>query len=363
TLDDSSPLTSAKTQAFDHSLPPGNGSTFSKAAHTVERHLPVLFAMTSPQRTKAMLKQVSSRAHTNVLQAPRVTLFNGQTAEVADIVQKPFVIGLHKPDDKSPETQAKVRVIEEGFRLTLRAIQLEDSVWLDCHAKFSSLRDVKSHVLPLRHQGEQVELQIPEVACSQMHVKLAVKEAHSLLLYGLNVGENPDESMIVMITPRVLEESPQAATSTTTSRRRETYKRHALPGGVVNSKADTMDPPSDQEIMRVVESQKTTEELIQGDSKPRSVRIVKEKIADYVDPPREYPLVGSAQLHHAHYKCTVYFDEGNDPTRHATDEDLTQVVYVDATHLIRVRPKAAKLPLWQSTPAKERRQSPPKTTR
>ena len=37
--------------------------------------------------------------------------------------------------------------------------------------------------------------------------------------------------------------------------------------------------------------------------------LVKEKIADYVDPPRVMPLVGPVQLHHAHYKCTVYYTE------------------------------------------------------
>ena len=36
---------------------------------------------------------------------------------------------------------------------------------------------------------------------------------------------------------------------------------------------------------------------------------MKEQIADYVDPPRFYPLIGPAQLHHCHYKCTVYFTE------------------------------------------------------
>jgi hypothetical protein len=33
-----------------------------------------------------------------------------------------------------------------------------------------------------------------------------------------------------------------------------------------------------------------------------------EKVVDQVDPPRFFPLVGPAQLHHCHYKCTVYFD-------------------------------------------------------
>jgi hypothetical protein len=40
-----------------------------------------------------------------------------------------------------------------------------------------------------------------------------------------------------------------------------------------------------------------------------NVQIVKEKIADYVDPPRFIPLIGMASLHHAHYKCTIYFTE------------------------------------------------------
>ena len=35
-----------------------------------------------------------------------------------------------------------------------------------------------------------------------------------------------------------------------------------------------------------------------------NIRIVKERIADYIDPPRFVPLIGPAQLHHAHYKCT-----------------------------------------------------------
>ena len=40
-----------------------------------------------------------------------------------------------------------------------------------------------------------------------------------------------------------------------------------------------------------------------------NVRIVKDKIVDRIDPPRVYPLLGPAQLHHVNYKCTVYFVE------------------------------------------------------
>jgi hypothetical protein len=34
-----------------------------------------------------------------------------------------------------------------------------------------------------------------------------------------------------------------------------------------------------------------------------------ERIVDHIDPPRFYPLVGMAQLHHCHFKCTVYYTE------------------------------------------------------
>jgi len=67
------------------------------------------------------------------------------------------------------------------------------------------------------------------------------------------------------------------------------------------------------------------------------VRITKCKIADYVDPPRHMPLVGPVQVHHAHYKCTVYFQEVRRigwPVPHTlVDEDCQEVLYIDHDHL------------------------------
>jgi hypothetical protein len=70
------------------------------------------------------------------------------------------------------------------------------------------------------------------------------------------------------------------------------------------------------------------------------VQITKELISDYVDPPRIYPLIGPAQLHHAHYKCTVYFTEVTRrgwPLPYTTvDEDAREVIYIDHDHLHQV---------------------------
>ncbi len=59
------------------------------------------------------------------------------------------------------------------------------------------------------------------------------------------------------------------------------------------------------------------------------MRIVVEPIADYVDPVRVMPLVGPVQLHHAHYKCIVYYTEvtrvGWPIPYTNTDEDAQEV--------------------------------------
>ena len=100
-----------------------------------------------------------------------------------------------------------------------------------------------------------------------------------------------------------------------------------------------LDPPSDDEVMRALEKARP----IQGglpllyEIQRNNVRIVVEPIADYIDPPRVYPLVGPAQLHHAHYKCIVYFTEvtqvGWPIPYTTTDEDCQEVIYIDHDHL------------------------------
>lgn len=120
----------------------------------------------------------------------------------------------------------------------------------------------------------------------------------------------------------------------------ERYDKVPILGPLVPGGPDiALDVPSDDEVMRALERARP----VQGgmpllwEKQRNSVRIVKEKIADYIDPPRVYPLIGPAQLHHAHYKCTVYFSEttrvGWPVPYTTTDEDVVEVVYIDHNHL------------------------------
>lgn len=119
----------------------------------------------------------------------------------------------------------------------------------------------------------------------------------------------------------------------------ERYDRAPILGPLTaGGPAVALDPPSDDEVMRAFEKAKP----VQGgmpmlhEIQRNNVRIVKEKIADYIDPPRVVPLIGPAQLHHAHYKCSIYYTEVTRvgwPIPYTTrDEDAVEVIYIDHNH-------------------------------
>jgi hypothetical protein len=120
---------------------------------------------------------------------------------------------------------------------------------------------------------------------------------------------------------------------------KERYDRVPILGPLTaGGPVTALDPPSDDQIMRALERAHP----LQGglpmlhEVQRNNVKIIKEKIADYVDPPRVYPLIGPAQLHHAHYKCTIYYTEITHvgwPIPHTiTNDDAQEVIYVDHNH-------------------------------
>jgi hypothetical protein len=120
----------------------------------------------------------------------------------------------------------------------------------------------------------------------------------------------------------------------------ERYDRVPILGPVTSGGPPVaLDAPSDDEVMRALEKTKPVEGGIPmlWERNRNDVRIVKHKIADYLDPPRVYPLIGPAQQHHAHYKCTIYFEDVRRvgwPVPHTIrDYEAEEVIYIDHNHL------------------------------
>lgn len=119
----------------------------------------------------------------------------------------------------------------------------------------------------------------------------------------------------------------------------ERYERVPILGPITSGgPAVALDPPSPDEVMRALEKAQP----LQGgvpllyEKQRNNVRMIIEPLADYVDPPRVYPLIGPAQLHHAHYKCTIFYTQVTRvgyPLPHTrVDEDSRECIYIDHNH-------------------------------
>ena len=96
-----------------------------------------------------------------------------------------------------------------------------------------------------------------------------------------------------------------------------------------------VDPPSQQQILRAMPRVTRGVPYVYEEFRD-NMQFVVEKIVDKIDPPRFFPLVGPAQLHHCHYKCTVHYVETIDSTYPYSvriNENRVQVVYIDKDHL------------------------------
>jgi hypothetical protein len=98
-----------------------------------------------------------------------------------------------------------------------------------------------------------------------------------------------------------------------------------------------MDPPSEKEIYE------TLPPIVHGvpfvwEVQRKGVRFSIEKIVDQVDECRVFPLAGPCQLHHCHFKCTIWYDETTTmgwPIPWTHTDHKQEVVYIDKDHLHR----------------------------
>lgn len=95
------------------------------------------------------------------------------------------------------------------------------------------------------------------------------------------------------------------------------------------------DPPDRAEILRTMPPVARGIPYVYEEFRD-DIEFTVEKLVDRIDPPRFYPLIGPAQLHHCHWKCTVYYTETVEschPFPFRCKRRRAEVVYIDKDHL------------------------------
>jgi hypothetical protein len=95
------------------------------------------------------------------------------------------------------------------------------------------------------------------------------------------------------------------------------------------------DPPDEATILRAMPHVKRGVPYFCEEFRD-DIQIVTQRMVDRIDPCRFYPLVGPAQLHHCHWKCTIYYTETIEsgyPFPFRCRKPRIEVVYMDRDHL------------------------------
>ncbi len=348
----------------------------------IEKRLPVMFEVMDDGRASEVIQNLQGDARVNIFAAPKVTMFNGQSGVISSCSQRPFVVGI-----KGGEPQ--IRIVDEGFTMQLRPIRRADApIWLDCTLTLSNIRDVETTTIPAGKGQTVTRLQIPVVAKTQLNMNVVAPSGKTLVIGGLKTTDKngKEQAMLVLLRPTalapavgdastgrmtffagvnsdagvtgtvMLDPETFAATQSDAKAAEEPSSPSPLPRPIVAAHScKGIEPPSDDEVIRAVgEKRKLNGTWVRVFEKNgKDIRIVKEKKADYVDPPRTYPLIGPAQLHHTHYKCSVHFTESlrvGWPIPHKSEKEAVEVVYIETSHLHKLddtRKKAATLEIHE----------------
>lgn len=95
------------------------------------------------------------------------------------------------------------------------------------------------------------------------------------------------------------------------------------------------DPPDDAMILRAMPRVTRGTPYVYEEFRD-DIQIVKELLVDRIDPPRFYPLIGPAQLHHCHWKCIIYYTEtlqSGYPFPFKCKRPRVEAIYIDKDHL------------------------------
>ena len=215
------------------------------------------FAILSDIEVFFLLEAAQGDTRSNVLTAPKVTLFNGQTASVSDLSQRPFVTGLTPVvGDFAVAHQPIIVVLGEGTTMSVQAVVSEDRrfVRLTLVPFFSRIGNVEEFTFDgetTTSSGETVldadgnpvnrnnqvqtsrgtTVQLPTFNFTSVSTTVSVPDGGTVLLGGIkrlaegrsergvpmlaqlpyisrlfkNVGIGRDtESLMMMVTPRII---------------------------------------------------------------------------------------------------------------------------------------------------------------
>ncbi len=185
-----------------------NTTPVVRASAVVNDYFPVAVATLDSAKTKRLVDAAESNRRTNVLYAPKITLFSGQRAHLNDYSQTPFVVGVREvtPGVQEPN----IVVVDDGTKVAMRATHTADRsrVRLAARVELSHIGEVRTAALTLG--AEMGAIQLPRVRRCSIDVASEVKSGDSVLIGCMSSYEDK-RFMYVLLTVQDVTEAARAA--------------------------------------------------------------------------------------------------------------------------------------------------------
>ena len=211
TIPDAASMSDQATAIKSETLFNGDNDELSqpvRAVSYVQKNPLALYALLDQANTKQLLATLNGFRGTSAIGAPRVMMFDGQTANVSDTAERPFVVGVEKTG--SDNFQPTIRTVTEGLTVSLNpTIQRGDSgagsIKLNSVVNRSVILGVDTADIP-SSGSETATIQIPEVKTTRIESAFHVPLEKTVVLSSRIENEKGEsETLLVLIDCKVVD--------------------------------------------------------------------------------------------------------------------------------------------------------------
>ena len=176
---------------------------------------PVFDSTITDEQADQLVELAQADRRSNIMFAPKVTMFNGQKGSIQDLTQKPFVTNMRLAGDTGSKMEPVVEMVGEGTQIELMTDVTEKmDIELQAIVNLSQIQKVELANLPFAspdNPERNVTVQVPSVNRTLIRSSVRLSRGQSLLIAVPQVfsadGDNKNDSpaaTLIMLTPRII---------------------------------------------------------------------------------------------------------------------------------------------------------------
>ncbi|MGA0039698.1 MAG: hypothetical protein ACO3NZ_07615 [Pirellulales bacterium] len=184
-------------EVSDQELSTSGGVQLVSATSIVETRPTVFAEPLDDAAERSLIAAIQADPHGQIVLAPKVTLFDGASALVADVVSRPFLVGLAEPGKQGGP---HINQVDEGTKILVRCqVRPQQSVRVDFRIRLTSIDEVGSRTLG----DEGGAVQVPHVDAEDIQIAAELPANGTLAVHIVANSDQPDDGQTAGMLAKV----------------------------------------------------------------------------------------------------------------------------------------------------------------